>query len=308
MLDSYEDTDDISDSELYCDESDELHNIQELPPPGICECGGEFIDSSEGFRCNLCDTMAPYSVDEYISMVQKKREGLGQQQRRLLHNRLKVLNYMAKARGIEQLSESIIETALDYFANLREVTEETRRQKMMSRIGGCIYYACIKHGSAKTPNDIRRFCKLNCNINKAIELITTMEKSGKKIIDLSQLDDTRSSHVNGLISKLRNIKPDVKELCNEEVITRIINIAIYIFDTAEENLIRISCKYDTKVAACTYIGIRMVIPPSSQKQLSKYLITLDDVGQASNIHANTISHYVDEIKLNISMFPLLSSM
>ena len=251
----------------------------------VCEECGNVCDSNGGeIICMTCGSISESHYDEYVSSVSKRHEGFTHEQRKMLAKKLTWLNNTAGDRGVRPFTDEILNTAADYFAKLRENTEETRSQKMRERIGACLYYAAHKYGCGRPRKEIAKFCMIPKNINESINLISMMEKSGIDIVGARDAD-TRVSQANTICMRC--------EIRDKDKRDKICETMIYILHVAEEeHLIAISAMYDSKVTAATYISMR----------LHGEDISLDQVSKASDIRCDTLLKIVNEVKKHINLF------
>ncbi len=270
--------------------SDEDISIYRVKTPFTfsCECGGIYFSNGNHMECDDCGNVSDMPYQECVSNLAKKVEGFTHEQRKSLTKRLTLLNKNAKERGIRPFAEAVINTAVDYFARLRETTEETRSQKMGARIAACLYRAAQYHECARPRKEIARFCKINGKLSSALNLISLQEAKGFTITGMGEKkQDSRRLLANTVFVRCGVTDDKSKKMLGDTL--------MYILKVSEEDhLISVSSMHDSKVTAASYIAMRLHgVPPN---------LDLDTVCSACNIHEDTLLKFINEVKKNIHLF------
>ncbi len=251
-----------------------------------CPCGETYVLNDGNMECSGCGNITENHYSEQVTKMTKKSEGFTHDQKKSLLRKLDRLNKEAKLRDIRPFSEEVLQTTVEYFARLREATQETRSQKLGSRIAACLYFAARDLECGRQRKEISRFCKISSKISAGIDLINMLELQGYKIT-AGNILDPRRSFANTIFIRcdIRN-KKDREKLC--DVVCYILRV------TEEEHLISVSSMHDSKVAAASYIAMRLCRIPEN--------MDLDVVSKICKVHADTLLKFINEVKRNIHLF------
>ena len=166
---------------------------------------------------------------------------------------------------------------VEKFGNVRDVTAETRSNKMRSRIAACLYDVCTRSGLTRKKSERKIFCGINKHLTTAIDLLQVKENQGlyKRC---AKGTDTRFSYANNICIKLGITSISLR--------SSIAKTVCEIVDKAQSNLISVSTMYDSKITGATYISLR----------LHGYDITVKKIGELCKIHHETLQRYIEALR------------
>ncbi len=251
---------------------------------GMCVCGGKYITDDGLLQCIECGDTPDIKLDEYMMNMEKPDEGFTVEQRKIILRKLTIYNKNAEMNKTRAFPDNVLEAAVENFAKLRECTKETRSDKMIARLGACLYNACIHYNLMRSRKEIKRFLCLSKSITSSVDMIKIKENIGVLKTYADENIDVRISFANNLC-----IRADVTDINTRNIIC---NEVVRILNICNENVISVSAMHESKVAACTYISMK----------LCDIDISVDDMSSYTSIHSDTLLKIIDDIRANNKLF------
>ena len=249
-------------------------------------CGVDYNITSYGIMCESCGTIAPYSIEEFMDLMEyetpAKKYNLTIEQCKALKNEFANLNKRAFDENRKSIDNETIEFAMDLFSDIRPFIAETRNKRRQQYIAACILKAGRVLKITRTKKEVLIFCGLvDRNITKPLNMIDSLILQKHLSADKYEVD-VKDSFITGMFHKL-NILEDDREAVKQD--------ALYVL-TIMEDILLISSNFDSKLITVIYIALR----------LNGYAISLKYICSITCLHIETINSIIDRIKKNNNLF------